>query len=200
MKRPALVVVGTAVGLVGLLGYHAALPTLPTFVSSPITSAGPSTTVPRAATTTTSAPPPRQSTTTTTPARTSTTTQAPASPPPTTTTTQAPPATTTTHAPTTTTTATSTSRSAIGESVNYIYGVLSVEVQATGSKISKVTIGSINDGGNYRSESIDQMAIPQLEQQTLSLQSAKIQGVSGASYTSAGFRQSLQSALSKLGL
>ena len=85
-------------------------------------------------------------------------------------------------------------------SVNYIYGVLSVKVTASGSKISKVTIGSINDGGNYRSESIDQMAIPQLEQQTLSVQSANIQGVSGASYTSAGFRQSLQSALSKLGL
>jgi uncharacterized protein with FMN-binding domain len=48
--------------------------------------------------------------------------------------------------------------------------------------------------------SIDQMAIPQLEQQVLSVQSANIQGVSGASYTSAGFRQSLQSALSKLGL
>jgi uncharacterized protein with FMN-binding domain len=84
--------------------------------------------------------------------------------------------------------------------VNYIYGVLSVDVTVSGSKISKVKIGSINDGGNYRSESIDQMAIPQLEQQTLSVQSANIQGVSGASYTSAGFRQSLQSALSKLGL
>jgi uncharacterized protein with FMN-binding domain len=84
--------------------------------------------------------------------------------------------------------------------VNYIYGVLSVQVTTSGSKITKVAIGSINDGGNYRSQSIDQMAIPQLEQQALSLQSAHIQGVSGASYTSAGFSQSLQSALSKLGL
>jgi uncharacterized protein with FMN-binding domain len=39
-----------------------------------------------------------------------------------------------------------------------------------------------------------------LEQQALSAQSASIQGVSGASYTTAGFEQSLQSALSKLGL
>jgi uncharacterized protein with FMN-binding domain len=84
--------------------------------------------------------------------------------------------------------------------VNYIYGVLSVKVTTTGSKISQVTIGAINDGGNPLSQSIDQAAIPQLEQETLSAQSANIQGVSGASYTSAGFHQSLQSALSKLGL
>jgi uncharacterized protein with FMN-binding domain len=102
--------------------------------------------------------------------------------------------------PTTTTAPPSASRSATGESVNYIYGVLSVNVTASGSKITKVTIGSINDGGNYRSQSIDGMAIPQLEQQALTVQSANIQGVSGASYTSAGFRQSLQSALTKLGL
>jgi uncharacterized protein with FMN-binding domain len=84
--------------------------------------------------------------------------------------------------------------------VNYYFGVLSVDVTVTGPKIVKVTIASINDGGNYRSQSIDQMATPQLEQQALAAQSANIQGVSGASYTTAGFRQSLQSALSKLGL
>jgi uncharacterized protein with FMN-binding domain len=84
--------------------------------------------------------------------------------------------------------------------VNYIYGVLSVTVSTSGSKISNVTIGSIQDGGNYLSASIDQAAIPQLEQQALAAQSSSIQGVSGASYTSAGFRQSLQSALTKLGL
>ena len=84
--------------------------------------------------------------------------------------------------------------------MNYIYGILSVDVTVTGSKITKVAIAAINDGGNYRSQSIDQMAIPQLEQEALAAQSANIQGVSGASYTSAGFSQSLQSALSKLGL
>ena len=38
-----------------------------------------------------------------------------------------------------------------------------------------------------------------LEQQALQAQSADIQGVSGASYTSAGFRTSLQAALRSLG-
>ena len=89
-------------------------------------------------------------------------------------------------------------RSATGSSVNYYFGVLSVKVTASGSKITNVSIASISDGGNYRSQSIDQAAIPQLEQQALSVQSAKIQGVSGASYTSAGFAQSLQSALTQL--
>jgi uncharacterized protein with FMN-binding domain len=84
--------------------------------------------------------------------------------------------------------------------VNYNYGILSVVVKASGSKITNVTIASIDDGGNFRSQSIDQQSIPILEQQAMQAQSANIQGVSGASYTSAGFAQSLQSALSKLGV
>jgi uncharacterized protein with FMN-binding domain len=78
--------------------------------------------------------------------------------------------------------------------------VLSVSVTASGKKITNVGIASIADGGNYRSESIDQQAIPILEQEALQAQSANIQGVSGASYTSAGFEQSLQAALSQLGI
>ena len=94
----------------------------------------------------------------------------------------------------------SATRSATGAAVNYQYGILSVSVTASGKRITKVTIGSINDGGNFRSQSIDQQSIPILEQQALQAQNANIQGVSGASYTSAGFEQSLQSALGKLGL
>jgi len=94
----------------------------------------------------------------------------------------------------------SSTRSANGPSVNYNYGVLSVSVTVSGKKITKVGIASLDDGGNFRSQSIDQQSIPILEQQALQAQSPNIQGVSGASYTSAGFEQSLQSALSKLGL
>ena len=77
---------------------------------------------------------------------------------------------------------------------------MSVSVTATGKRITKVGIASIDDGGNSLSQSIDQQSIPLLEQQAVQAQGANIQGVSGASYTSAGFAQSLQSALSKLGL
>jgi uncharacterized protein with FMN-binding domain len=90
--------------------------------------------------------------------------------------------------------------SATGPAVNYYFGVLSVKVTAAGTKVEKVTISSINDGGNPLSQSIDQMSIPQLESQALAVQNANIQGVSGASYTSAGFKMSLQGALTKLGI
>lgn len=90
-------------------------------------------------------------------------------------------------------------RSATGPSVNYSYGVLAVKVTVSGSKILNVGIASIDDGGNPYSESIDQRAIPVLEQEVMQVQSANVQAVSGASYTSAGFTQSLQAALHGLG-
>jgi uncharacterized protein with FMN-binding domain len=93
----------------------------------------------------------------------------------------------------------SSTRTAVGPQVNYSWGVLSVSVTVSGTKITKVGIASLDDGGNPRSQSIDQYSIPELEQQAVAAQSANIQGVSGASYTSAGFKQSLQSALQQLG-
>lgn len=175
MKRSPLVVMGTMAGLAGVLSFNAA-PAKLTIGSLPSTPTnGSSTTVP------TSGP-------------TGTTTA------PTTTTPSAPSTTTTTAPHPSTTTTTSGVRTATGSAVNYFFGILSVKVTASGSKITNVAIASIDDSGNYRSQSIDQMAIPQLEQQAISAQSSKIQGVSGASYTSAGFAQSLQSALTSLGL
>lgn len=91
-------------------------------------------------------------------------------------------------------------RTAVGPAVNYDYGVLSVTVTVSGTRITKVGIASLDDGGNPRSQMIDQQAIPILEQEALQAQSASIQGVSGASYTSAGFAQSLQAALHQLGM
>ena len=90
-------------------------------------------------------------------------------------------------------------RTAVGPVVDYNWGVLSVKVTVSGRKIVKVAIASLNDGGNPRSQYIDQQAIPQLEQEVMQAQSSNIQGVSGASYTSAGFAQSLQGALHSLG-
>ena len=75
-----------------------------------------------------------------------------------------------------------------------------MSVTASGGRITKVGIASLDDGGDFRSQSIDQQSIPILEQQALQAQSANIQGVSGASFTSGAFESSLQSALGKLGL
>ena len=54
--------------------------------------------------------------------------------------------------------------------------------------------------GDPTSARISDYAGPQLRQQALSAQSADLDGVAGASYTSEGFRQSLQSALNQLGV
>lgn len=91
-------------------------------------------------------------------------------------------------------------RSATGSTVNYYFGTLAVTVNVSGAQLTSVKVTSLNDGGNPQSQYIDQYAIPILEREATSAQSANIQGVSGASYTSAGFTQSLQSALSTLGL
>jgi hypothetical protein len=91
-------------------------------------------------------------------------------------------------------------RTAVGPVVDYTYGLVSVRVTVSNNKIVKVSIASLNDGNNARSQFIDQQSLPLLEQQAMRAQSANIQGVSGASYTSAGFVQSLQGALHSLGL
>jgi uncharacterized protein with FMN-binding domain len=91
------------------------------------------------------------------------------------------------------------SRTAVGPAVYYDYGTLRVRVTVSGHRIIKVSIASLDDGSDARSQFIDQQSIPMLEQEVLQAQSANIQGVSGASYTSAGFAQSLQGALHSLG-
>lgn len=88
-------------------------------------------------------------------------------------------------------------RSAVGSDVQYQYGDLEVKVVMTGSKITDVAVAKL-DVYDPRSESIDQYALPVLRSQALSAKSAHIDGVSGASYTSAAYEQSLQSAIDKL--
>ncbi|MGW2830736.1 FMN-binding protein [Streptomyces sp. NPDC001286] len=53
--------------------------------------------------------------------------------------------------------------------------------------------------GAGRSRDINAAAVPKLNQETLQAQSANIDTVSGATYTSGGYKQSLQSALDKAG-
>ena len=110
--------------------------------------------------------------------------------------------TTTPSAPATSSTsvAASTVRSQTGSTVNYNYGTLAVSVTVQGKNITNISVPSLNDGGNSYSQSLDSMSIPILTKEAMAAQSAHIQSVSGASYTSAGFIQSLQSALTALGI
>ena len=91
-------------------------------------------------------------------------------------------------------------RSLTGSTVNYNYGTLAVAVTVQGKTITNISVPSLNDGGNSYSQSLDSMSIPILTKEAMAAQSAHIQSVSGASYTSAGFIQSLQSALTALGI
>jgi len=109
---------------------------------------------------------------------------------------------TTAQAPTTTSSLSSTSAALAaaapvvvdGSAVNTRYGNVQVEVTITGGKITSVTAIDYPNG-NGRDAQINGYAIPQLQAQAISAQSATIDGVSGATYTSEGFSQSLQSAL-----
>ena len=75
---------------------------------------------------------------------------------------------------------------------------MQVQLTLAGQKITKVTVlQRTNDGSE--SDQIDSFAIPKLTSETLAAQSAHIDTVSGASYTSSGYIQSLQSALDKAG-
>lgn len=76
------------------------------------------------------------------------------------------------------------------------YGDLQVKVTIDNGKIVKVDLAALNTN-DPRSGEIASYAVPQLEQQTISAQSANIQGVSGATYTSQAYEASLQAALDK---
>ncbi len=97
------------------------------------------------------------------------------------------------------TTSSSSSQTYTGDAVQTRYGTVQVQASVCGSTITDVTaIASPN--GDHESAQISAYAIPQLQQQAVAAQSASISGVSGASYTSQGFEQSLQSALAQAGL
>jgi uncharacterized protein with FMN-binding domain len=79
------------------------------------------------------------------------------------------------------------------------YGIVQVKITVSGKKITHVGFAQLTafDG---RSQQINSDAAPTLLQETLQAQSAHIDSVSGASYTSEGYIQSLQSALDKAGI
>jgi len=91
------------------------------------------------------------------------------------------------------------SGSATGDAVDARYGLVQVKITAKNGKITDITAVQLPNGDG-RSMMISQQVEPMLKQQALAAQSANIQGVSGASYTSYGYQQSLQSALTKLGM
>ncbi|MEU0967639.1 FMN-binding protein [Streptomyces sp. NPDC005917] len=77
------------------------------------------------------------------------------------------------------------------------YGPYQFAATFSHGKLTDVKAVQIPSDG--RSQSISAYAVPTLTQEALAAQSAQIQAVSGATYTSEGYAQSLQSALDKAG-
>jgi uncharacterized protein with FMN-binding domain len=90
------------------------------------------------------------------------------------------------------------SGTATGEAISTQYGPVQVRVIVADGKITNIQ-GLVLTGNDPRSAQISSFAEPTLKQEALSKQSADIDAVSGATFTSAGYAQSLQSALDKLG-
>jgi major membrane immunogen (membrane-anchored lipoprotein) len=86
-----------------------------------------------------------------------------------------------------------------GDSVDTRWGPVQVRITVTNGKVTK------SEAVNYplntgRDQEINSYAIPALNQEAVAAGSAKIDMISGATYTSQGYIGSLQSALSKAGL
>jgi len=74
------------------------------------------------------------------------------------------------------------------------YGPVQVRITLSGGRITNAqAVQALN--GSRRDVEISDMAVPELVQETLQAQSAQIDTVSGATYTSEGYIQSLQSAI-----
>lgn len=86
-----------------------------------------------------------------------------------------------------------------GDTVQTRWGPVQVEVSVAGSKITGVSVLQYPDS-NPQDDQINGYALPVLVDETMSAQSADIDMVSGATYTSVGYQQSLQSALDQAGL
>jgi uncharacterized protein with FMN-binding domain len=100
--------------------------------------------------------------------------------------------------PTTSSGASKRSTTVTGDLETDRYGDTQVSATITNGRITAVTTVKYNDG-DPRSAFISQQAIPILRQEILARQTAAVDAVGGATYTSNAYEASLQSALDKAG-
>jgi uncharacterized protein with FMN-binding domain len=84
-----------------------------------------------------------------------------------------------------------------GDAVQTQYGAVQVRITVAGGKITKAETVQAPKGG--QSDQITANAVPKLNQAAIAAGTADIDAVSGATYTSAGYKESLQSALDQAG-
>lgn len=103
-----------------------------------------------------------------------------------------------TSEPSQSTSTTTPARTVTGDPVQTRYGPVAVQITMANGQITAV------DAVEYptakaRDVQINTRAVPQLNRETLAAQSAQIDMISGATYTSVGYITSLQSALDMVG-
>ncbi|MDQ1679437.1 MAG: hypothetical protein QOI42_296 [Frankiaceae bacterium] len=81
-----------------------------------------------------------------------------------------------------------------GAAADTAYGPVQVQITVLGGRITRAN-AIVYPTESRRDQEINSQAIPALNSETLRAQSAQIDAISGASYTSAGYQQSLQSAI-----
>lgn len=171
MKRSTIVALGTVAGVAGVLGLN---PDSPSLTASSATT----TAIDTSATTTSATPAATASASASAKATTAAKATAAATP-------------------------TATAAAASGSTITgkaYAaarYGNLQLQATVSGGKITAITAVAYpaNDG---RSMMISQSAIPMLTKEALAAQSASINGISGATFTSNAYAQSLQSILDQM--
>lgn len=93
----------------------------------------------------------------------------------------------------------SSSSTVTGDVAQTRWGPVQVELTVKAGSVTEVRVLQYPTG-NSTDEQINSYALPVLIQETLDSQSASIDMVSGATVTSVGYQQSLQSALDQAGL
>ncbi|MGW3949804.1 FMN-binding protein [Streptomyces sp. NPDC004752] len=89
------------------------------------------------------------------------------------------------------------SRTLTGEAAQTPYGPVQVRITVTDGKVTEAAAVQAPKGGT--SDQKTALAVPKLNQAAVTAQNARIDTVSGATYTSNGYKQSLQSALDQAG-
>lgn len=172
MRRIAVAIMGTISGLVLLFSYH-------TSTSSRMAVSG-GTTVAGAGTATPTVPDPAATSGTSTVPSTPSTGTAPPAP--------------STSSPAAPAAPAGSSGSFTGSSVDTRWGAVQVQITVQDGKITQAQAVKYPHN-NGRDQQINAYAVPTLNQEVVTAQSANIDAVSGATVTSDGYLQSLQSAI-----
>lgn len=84
----------------------------------------------------------------------------------------------------------------LGATENYGYGELAARVSISGGRITDIAVPVLRAAEQY-SQQLAAQVIPTLRSEVLAAQSARINAVSGATYTSQAYALSVQAALDK---